>query len=81
MPVIPWCEIDYLRCMNTADLFVKINALPADLQKEVGVLVDKLLKKLQQSPKKKERPLGMFKGKIHVAEDFDAPMDDLKDYM
>lgn len=67
--------------MNTADFFVKINALPADLQKEVGVLVDKLLRKLQQSPKKKERSLGMFKGKIHVAEDFDAPMDDLKDYM
>ena len=67
--------------MNTADLFVKINALPADLQKEVGVLVDKLLRKLKQSPKKKERSLGMFKGKIHVAEDFDAPMDDLKDYM
>lgn len=67
--------------MNTVDLFMKINSLPADLQKEVGDLVDKLLKKLQKPPKKKERPLGMFKGKIHVADDFDAPLDDLKDYM
>lgn len=80
--------IDYLRAMNTADLFVKINALPAELQKEVGALVDKLLKKLQkpclpdrQAPRKKERPLGMFKGKIHVADNFDAPLDDFKDHV
>lgn len=66
--------------MTTADLFVKINSLPAELQKEVGDFVDKLLKKLNKQPKKKERPLGMFKGKIHVADDFDAPLDDLKDY-
>jgi hypothetical protein len=61
--------------MSTADLFVKINALPAELQKEVGVFVDKLLQKLQKQPKKRERPLGMF----NVADDFDAPLDDFKD--
>ncbi|MCL4280701.1 MAG: DUF2281 domain-containing protein [Flavobacteriales bacterium] len=65
--------------MSTADLFLKINALPAELQKEVGVFVDKLLQKLQKQPKKRERPLAMFKGKIHVADDFDAPLDDFKD--
>ena len=30
--------------------------------------MDKLLQKLQKQPKKQERPLGMFKGKIHEAE-------------
>lgn len=68
----------YLRSMTTADLFVKINTLPTELQKEVGEFVDKLLQKLQK-PHKKERPLGMFKGKIHVADDFDAPLEDFKD--
>lgn len=65
--------------MSTADLFVKINALPAELQKEVGEFVDRLLKKLQKQPVKKERPLGLFKGKIHVADDFDAPLEDFGD--
>lgn len=65
--------------MSAADLFVKINALPTELQKEVGEFVDKLLKKLQKQSKKQERPLGMFKGKIHVADDFDAPLEDFKD--
>jgi hypothetical protein len=41
--------------------------------------VDRLLKKLQKHPEKKERPLGMFKGKIHVADDFDGPLEDFGD--
>jgi hypothetical protein len=75
----PGDRIDYLRDMSTADLLVKFNALPAELQKEVGDFVDRLLKKLQKHPEKKERPLGMFKGKIHVADDFDGPLEDFGD--
>ena len=29
----------------------------------------------------KQRPIGKFKGMIHMADDFDAPLDDFKDYM
>lgn len=39
------------------------------------------LKKTEKS-KKKERKFGSMKGLVvHIAEDFDAPLDDFKDYM
>lgn len=31
--------------------------------------------------KPKERKLGLLKGKIFVSDDFDEPLEDLKDYM
>lgn len=30
---------------------------------------------------KKERELGKYKGKIKMSEDFNAPLDDFKEYM
>ena len=30
---------------------------------------------------RKKNPWGLYKGKIHRAPDFDAPLDDFKDYM
>ncbi len=39
-------------------------------------------KSLNQNPKQiKERQAGDLKGKIWMADDFDAPLDDFKDYM
>jgi prevent-host-death family protein len=30
---------------------------------------------------RKKKPWGSYKGKIHMTEDFDAPLDEFKDYM
>jgi prevent-host-death family protein len=32
-------------------------------------------------PERREIPWGMFKGKIEMADDFDAPMEEFKDYL
>ena len=36
--------------------------------------------KLEPIRRKKQRELGALKGKITMSEDFDAPLDDFKDY-
>lgn len=68
--------------MSSADLFLKIESLPSDLRKEVEAFIDSLLKgRRKEEPQRKQIPFGKFKGKIRMAIDFDAPLDDLKDYM
>ena len=73
--------------MSNADLFVKINSLPADLRKQVIDFVEFLLKR-KNAPEPSEgdsdrkKPIaGLLKGKIWIADDFDEPLDDLKEYM
>ncbi|MCO5274146.1 MAG: DUF2281 domain-containing protein [Flavobacteriales bacterium] len=68
--------------MSTADLFLKIESLPAELRKEAEAFIDALLKRgPKKKPDRKPIPFGKFKGKIRIADDFDAPLVDLKDYM
>lgn len=68
--------------MSSADLFIKINSLPAELRKEVESFIEALMKRVKpEVPKEKPIPFGKFKGKIHMADDFDAPLEDFKDYM
>ena len=67
--------------MATQDLFVKINSLPSEMKKELEAFVDQLMKRLKKEPPKKKRPIGLMKGKIWIADDFDAPLEDFKDYM
>ena len=31
--------------------------------------------------RKRSNPIGVFKGKLHISDDFDAPLDEFKDYM
>lgn len=68
--------------MSTADLLVKFNGLPEDLRKQVTDFIDALLKRTpkQEVPKKK-RPIGLMKGKIRMADDFDEPLEDMRPYM
>ncbi|MGV9012371.1 MAG: DUF2281 domain-containing protein [Flavobacteriales bacterium] len=73
--------------MSSADLFVKIESLPADLRKQVIDFVEFLLKR-KSAPEPsadgsdREKPVaGLLKGKIWIADDFDEPLDDFKDYM
>ncbi len=63
----------------------KLEALPESLQTEVLHYIEFLLEKhVEKSPIEalpKKRKAGLLKGKIWMADDFDAPLEDLKDYM
>lgn len=53
---------------------------PKDIAKAdvIVVFTEKIAEK-KYAPTK--RPFGLAKGKIHLSDDFDEPLDDLKDYM
>lgn len=67
--------------MDNVSLYNKINSLPENLKKEVQDFVEFLQTKTKKAPGKKPRAFGSLKGKIKMTEDFDAPLDDFKDYM
>ena len=69
--------------MPTADFFLKVNSLPAELRKELMDFLEFLLQRKKPgkgSPKRGIVP-GLAKGRIVIADDFDAPPDDLKGFM
>ncbi|WP_373522236.1 DUF2281 domain-containing protein [Aquiflexum sp.] len=66
--------------MNIKSLQAKIENLPPDLQKEVEIFLENLLKK--KKDKKKPKPVfGSAKGEIILSPDFDEPLEDFKEYM
>lgn len=67
--------------MDNVSLYNKINSLPENLKKEVQDFVEFLQTKTKKDSRKKPRAFGSLKGKIKISEDFDAPIDDFKDYM
>jgi intein-encoded DNA endonuclease-like protein len=73
--------------MTSLSLYTKLETLPAELKKEAKNFIEMLVKKTQNKKgivpdeKKTKREFGSLKGKIHLKEDFDAPLDDFKDYM
>jgi len=66
--------------MSSADLFVKIASLPSDLRKELIDFLEYFLqrKKQPKEPRKRGGVPGLAKGRVVVADDFDAPLDDLQ---
>lgn len=69
--------------METQKLIQKINMLPQLEKKEVDDFVEFLIFKknnLKSNPKK-ERAFGIFKNKVKMSDDFDAPISDFKNYM
>jgi hypothetical protein len=66
--------------MTTTMLYTKINNLPPSMIKEVDDFVE-FLKTKQKKEKVKERKFGCAKGLIVMHDDFDAPLEDFKDYM
>lgn len=61
------------------DLFRQINELPEESLIEVEKLIAQLKAKPKQKPK---RQAGCMKGLVvYIAEDFDAPLEDFKEYM
>lgn len=69
--------------METQTLIQKINKLPLIEIKEVDDFVEFLLFKQKnlKSKSKKEHTFGVFKNKIKMSDDFDAPISDFKSYM
>ncbi len=69
--------------MSDADLFLKISSLPEDVRKQVTEDIDRLMARYKQEPQpqKEKRKLGGLQGKVWIADDFDAPLDDMKDHM
>jgi hypothetical protein len=67
--------------MNNVSLYNKINSLPENLKKEVQDFVEFLQTKVKKDSRKQPRAFGSLKGKIKMSEDFDAPIEDFKDYM
>lgn len=66
--------------MGQLTLNTKLESLPPDLKKEVNDFVDFLISK-SKSGQRKPAKFGSAKGKIRMSDDFDAPLDDFKDYM
>ncbi|OFX57546.1 MAG: hypothetical protein A2W84_07720 [Bacteroidetes bacterium GWC2_40_13] len=67
--------------MTTTMLFTKINSLPPSMIKQVDDFVEFLKSKQKLKEKIKERKFGCGKGLIIMHDDFDAPLDDFKEYM
>ena len=71
--------------VQAAAILEKLEQLPEALQTEVLHYIEFLAEKyakdtpIEDPPKK--RKAGLLKGKIWMADDFDAPLEDLKDYM
>ena len=69
--------------MSTQDQFIQISSLPEDVRKQVLDFIEFLMQRKgtsEEAPKKK-RIAGLMKGQIHIPDDFDAPLDDFKEYM
>lgn len=60
-------------------LFNLANQLPQPEKQRLIAALQKTIK--QNKGQKGERELGKYKGKIQMSEDFNAPLDDFKEYM
>lgn len=69
--------------MGQVQLVEKIKKIPPAYQQEVEDFIDFILSKRQSAVAKKVNPrkIGLLKGKLKMAEDFDDPLEDFKDYM
>jgi hypothetical protein len=67
--------------MTNVQLYSQISTLPSDLKKEVSDFVAFLKNKSKTGKKIKERQFGYSKDFFKVADDFDDPLEDFKEYM
>jgi len=67
--------------MTELQLYTKINHLPDNMKKEVSDFIDFLLSKNKKAKKTKQPVFGCASGEIILSPDFDAPLDDFKEYM
>ena len=70
--------------MAAQDQYIQLSSLPEDVRKQVMDFIEFLMNRKQEKPNDstpKKRPIGLMKGKIRMSDDFDAPLDDFKEYM
>jgi len=67
--------------MTEIQIFNKLHFLSPALKNEVNDFVDFLLTKQNKTEKVRKPQFGMAKGRFKISPDFDAPLEDLKDYM
>lgn len=67
--------------MTDIQLYSQISALPSDLKKQVADFVAHLKKKSTTNTEIKQRQFGYAKGFFKMADDFDEPLEDFKEYM
>ena len=67
--------------MSSVELQKQIDTLPEYLKKEVEDFVQSLITKSKERAILKKDFSGVLKGKIKMSDDFDAPLDDFKEYM
>ncbi len=67
--------------MNGLSIYTKFETLPSNLKQEVSDFIDFLAQKTSSKNRRVTPKFGSAKGKIKMAPDFDAPLEDFKDYM
>ena len=70
--------------MATAHNFIQLSSLPEDVRQQVLDFIEFLMRRKQgdEPPEKRKAPVpGLAKGMVIVPDDFDAPLDDFKEYM
>ncbi|ARS41515.1 hypothetical protein CA265_18390 [Sphingobacteriaceae bacterium GW460-11-11-14-LB5] len=69
--------------MDQLHILEKIKMIPVAYQQEVEDFIDFILQKKvkKKDEEKTKRKLGLLKGKMKMSDDFNAPLDDFKDYM
>ena len=68
--------------MTTVQLNKRLQNLKPKLKEEVYDFIDFLLAKQEKDAKKVKKPhFGCTKGRFIMTPDFDAPLEDFKDYM
>ncbi|WP_304068939.1 type II toxin-antitoxin system VapB family antitoxin [Pedobacter glucosidilyticus] len=68
--------------MTSLTLYAKLETLSPELKSEANDFIDFLIEKNKKKNKESKVPkFGELKGKIKISSDFDAPIDDFKEYM
>ncbi|MCE7040612.1 DUF2281 domain-containing protein [Dyadobacter sp. CY312] len=67
--------------MSDLTIHTKLDILPQELKNEVNDFIDFLIQKSTKNKTSVIPKFGSAKGKIKMSADFDAPLDDFKDYM
>lgn len=70
--------------MTSLSLYTTLETLPSKQKEKAKKFIAELVesnKNHTSDTNKKKREFGAMKGKIHMSEDFDSPLDDFNDYM
>ncbi|MCO6483335.1 MAG: DUF2281 domain-containing protein [Flavobacteriales bacterium] len=70
--------------MSSAHNYIQLSSLPEDVRQQVLDFIEFLMRRRQGSEpqEKRKTPVpGLAKGMVTVPADFDAPLDDFKEYM